>query len=90
MASTHIEIQSTASRLSAELRSFIDRLNDIVNDGKDIKEIMDQVAMGSDWAALATKLGTSSSDAEAVYNTLGSVNTELAGPFIAQLTSRCG
>ena len=45
MASAHIEIQSTASRLSAQVRSFIDRLNDIVNDGRDIKEIFDQDAV---------------------------------------------
>lgn len=94
MASTHILITGTAGSLSANVRSFVDRLNDLVNDGKDIKEVMDQVAAGGDWAALATYLGLSGEDAEtnaeAVYNMMGSVNTELAGLFIAQLTSRCG
>jgi len=94
VASTHILITGTAGSLSANVRSFIDRLNAVVNDGNDIKEIMDSVAFGGDWTTLATYLGLSGDDAatnaEAVYNLLGSVNTELAGAFIAQLTSRCG
>jgi len=90
MASAHIEIQSTASRLSAQVRSFIDRLNDIVNDGRDIKEIFDQVAMGGDWNALATKLGVTVEEAQAVYNLMGSIKGELEGTFITQLTARCG
>lgn len=95
MTSTHIEIQSNASALSAKVRSFIDRLNDVVNDAKDIKEIMDSVAFGEDWSALAIKLGfpddqTGWSNAQTVYNLFGSVSNDLQGAFIAQLTSRCG
>lgn len=90
MASTHIEIPSTASRLSADVRSFIDRLEAIVNDCGDIKAIMDQVAMGGDYDSLGTYLGTSAAHAESVYNLIGSVKGELEATFITQLTSRCG
>jgi len=94
MASTHILITGTAGDLSADVRSFVDRLTALVDDGVNIKAVMDQVAAGGDWAALATYLGLSGenagANAEAVYNMLGSVNTELAGVFIGQLTSRCG
>lgn len=94
MASTHILITGTAGDLSADVRSFVDRLTALVDDGVNIKAVMDQVAAGGDWTTLVTYLGLSgdnaAANAEAVYNMLGSVNTELAGPFIAQLTSRCG
>lgn len=95
MASIHIEIQSDASALSAKVRSLIDRLNDVVNDARDIKEIMDSVAFESDWSALAVKLGFPNDEvgwanAETVYNLFGSVSLDLQGAFIAQLTSRCG
>ena len=94
MASTHNLITGTAGDLSADVRSFVDRLTALVDDGVNIKAVMDQVAAGVDWASLAMYLGLSgdnaATNAEAVYNLFGSVNTELAGAFIAQLTSRCG
>jgi len=90
MASAHIEIPSTASRLSSEVRSFVDSLRRVVHQADDIKAIMDQVAMGGDWNALATKLGVTVEEAQAVYNLMGSVKGELEGTFITQLTARCG
>ena len=88
--SSHIEVTPSASRLSADVRSFIDTLERIVNDVGDIKSIMDQVALGGDYDSLGTKLGVSAADAEAVYNLIGSVKGELEATFITQLTSRCG
>ncbi len=90
MASSHIEVVSTASRLGADVRSFIGQLQRTVDDVNRIKAVADQVALGGDWDALALKLGTTAADAEAVYNLLGSVDTELSGPFVAQFLSRCG
>jgi len=90
MASQHIEIPSTASRLSADVRSAIDRLEALQDDFANIKAIMDQVAYGSDWATLGTYLGISEADAETVYNIWGSANTELAATFLSQLQARLG
>lgn len=90
MASAHIEITGTASRLSADVRSAIDSLEALQDKFSDIKAILDQVALGSDWAALATKLGTTSAEAEAVYNLWGSATTEINATFLTQLQGRCG
>lgn len=90
MATAHIEVVATASRLGSDIRQLIAQLQRVVDDCDKCKAISDQVALGGDWAALATKLGTTAQDAEAVYNLLGSVNTELHGAFVTQLLGRCG
>jgi len=90
MASAHIEITGTASRLSSDVRNAIDSLEALQNQFSDIKAIMDQVAMGSDWDSLATKLGISAADAETVYNLWGSANTEINATFLTQLQGRLG
>lgn len=90
MASAHIEITGTASRLSADVRTAIDQLETLQDRFSDIKAILDQVAMGGDWAALATKLGVSVGDAEAVYNLWGSATTEINATFLTQLQGRLG
>lgn len=90
MASTHIEIPSTASRLSANMRTLVSQLRNVQELCDEIKDISDQVAFGQDWTALGEYLGISAAEAETVYNLLGSVNTELNGTFINQFLSRCG
>lgn len=90
MSTAHIEITGTASRLSSDVRQAVDQLEALQNKFGDIKAIMDQVAMDGDWEALATKLGTSVADAEAVYNLWGSANLEIGGTFLTQLQSRLG
>lgn len=90
MASTHIEIPSTASRLSVDLRSAIDRLVQLQADWQDAKDVMDQVAMAGDWAALALKLGVTDVEAQAVYNLFGSANTEIRATFLTQIAGRLG
>ena len=90
MPSAHIEITGTASRLASDVRSAVDQLETLQNRFSDIKAIMDQVALGGDWAALATKLGVSETDAEAVYNLWGSANTEINAAFLTQLQGRLG
>lgn len=63
----YIEIQSTASRLSAEIRAFVDNVRTLQNQGRKIKGILDQVTYEGDWDALATKLNVSANDAQTVY-----------------------
>lgn len=91
MASNFISIGS-----SPHGRGFLrlmDRLNGVLNDLADSKANFDQIAAGSDFEALAEKLGMdSATDAEAVYNLVGSLNDALnsgnAASFFAQLRSR--
>jgi len=90
MASQHIEIPSTASRLSTDVRSAIDRLEALQSDWQEIKNILDQVAYGDDYASLATALGVSEADAETIYNLWGSANTELHATFLTQVQARLG
>lgn len=90
MASTHIEVSSVTSRYSSEFRSLVDRLRDIQELSQKLKDIGDQMAFGSDFAALGAYLGVSAGDAETIYSILGSANTELHGTFITQMLSRLG
>lgn len=90
MASTHIEIPSTASRLSADFRSAIDRARTLQNDVIKIKDIADTVASGGDWAALATYLGTDATDAETAYNLLTSIQDEFTSADYNAFIDRLG
>jgi hypothetical protein len=91
MASAHIEINGTGSRHNVGLRQLVDDLVATRAKATQLKAVFDQTALGGDWQALAGLLDIGSvEEAEAVYNLLGSVVTELNGPFIAQLTGRVG
>ena len=90
MASAHIEVSGSATRLNGELRAFVDLLRQTCERGAKLKAIADQAALGGDWAGLGAAFGLSAADAETTYNLLGSVNTELAGAFISQMRSRLG
>lgn len=90
MASQHIEIPSTASRLSADVRRFVDNARALQELGVKIKDIADQVSSGSDWAALATKLGTDATSAETVYNLITNVQDDLATADYNALLDRLG
>ena len=90
MASQHIEIPSTASRLSADVRRAIDTLEALQSDFQEIKNVMDQVASDSDWASLATYLGTSQADAESVYNLWTAANTSIRVANLDNVQARLG
>ena len=90
MASAYIDISGTATTHSGELLSFIRQLRQLSEQAAELKDRYDQMAMGGDFAALAGFLGLSEADATAIYNLLGSVNTELHGSFTAQLLARAG
>lgn len=70
MASTHIEINGSATRLNIVLRHNIEQMRHIRDDMAWCKGILDTVSAGSDWAALGTALGLSATDAQTVYNLL--------------------
>lgn len=92
MASTYISLVGNETRLAGQMRSFIDRLQDVREDAARLKAIADQAAAGGDWEGLRAAFGfTSVADAEAAYNLLGSVNTTLStDAFITQMLSRIG
>jgi hypothetical protein len=90
MASAYIDISGTATTHSGELLSFIRQLRQIGEQSAELKSRYDQMAMGGDWTALAGYLDLNEADAQAIYNMLGSVNTELHGTFISQLLARAG
>jgi hypothetical protein len=91
MASAHIAITGTASRHNEQLRRLVDDLVRVRGNATQLKAVFDQTALGGDWPALAALLGIeSATDAEAIYNLMGSVVTELNGPFIGQMTGRVG
>jgi hypothetical protein len=78
VANQHIEIPSTASRLSADVRRFVDAARSLQELGIKIKDISDQVSSGGDWASLATYLGTDATDAETVYNLITNIQDDLS------------
>jgi hypothetical protein len=90
MASQHIEIPTTASRLSASVRAFIDLARSLQEQGVKIKDIMDQVSSGGDWAVLATYLGIDATDAETVYNLITNVQDDLGASDYNALIDRLG
>ncbi len=90
MASAYINVSNSATPHSIELYGFISQLRQLVEQSQELKDRYDQMAMGGDFAALAGFLGLSEADATAIYNLIGSVNTELHGPFTAQLLARAG
>lgn len=55
-----------------------------------VKDIMDQVAASSDWASLATYLGTSQADAETAYNLWAAVIDDVTSADYNNLIDRLG
>lgn len=90
MASTHIEIRGSDSRMASSVRSAVDRLRDVQEQVAMVKDVMEQVAMDGDYDALAAKLNITAAEAQAVYNLWGSANTEIRATFLAQLVARLG
>ena len=90
MASTHIEIPSTASRLSALVRRTVDNGRRFQEDIEQIVDIAQQVASGGDWDALSGKLGTTAGEAETVYNLFVALNTALDAAVLNNVLDRLG
>ena len=90
MSSMHIEITSTASRLSALVRGTVDRGRNFQEDIEQIVDVAQQVASGADWDALATKLGVSAGEAETVYNLLVALNNAMGVAVFNDVLDRLG
>lgn len=100
MASAHIEIVGSVSRHNRELRNFLDQLQVVVDKVDEIKATYDQLALGADWPALAAALShatdaayphnVDATDAETIYNLIGSVQTELSATNITSILGRLG
>lgn len=88
MASAHIEVSATATRMSSELRYFVTLLQQVQDQSDKLSAAYSQFA--ADYAALAAALSLSAADAEAVATLIGSVEGALNDAFIAQFLSRCG
>ncbi|MCP4536241.1 MAG: hypothetical protein GY832_03770 [Chloroflexi bacterium] len=90
MASQHVEITGTASRLARDFRNFVDGLRIAQQSGGRVDGIVEQVASGGDWAALGTELGIDAADAETTYNLLQSALVHLNDAAITALLDRLG
>ena len=89
--SAHI-YPTTQTRLAGELNTLVSQMQDVHARAEKLKLILDQIAIGGDYASLATELGyTTAADAEAAYNLLGSaLADDINGSFYTQMISRMG
>ena len=99
MASTHINITGGGSRFASDLRGGIDALRSVKQQFGKIDDVIEQIASGGDWEALATYLGfpldqdnlaQSLADAETVYNLLQAATPDINSANIALLIDRLG
>lgn len=90
MASTHVNIESTASRLSAQVRNLVDEARRTYEDADKVKNICDEVQTGGDWAALAEKLGTTTASAQVVYTLLTAFLTAVKTADYRAVINRLG
>jgi hypothetical protein len=90
MASTHIEITATASRLGAETRSLIDTARRVYADADKVKNVADEVSKGDDWPALALKWGCTAAEAQAAYGLLTAFATNVKLVEYRQFIKRLG
>lgn len=90
MANQHIVIVPGASPLSQRTLTLIETVFNMVDQSRRVKAVYDQVASGGDFAALAEKLGTTTAEAEQVYNLVTSFNTALNNAVVTNLAHRLG
>ena len=90
MASEFIAISSTATPYAGEFRSFLAQLRQVTELSAELKARWDSMAMGADWTKLGEYLDVTPTEAETLYNLLGSVNGQINGTFVAQLLARAG
>lgn len=87
----HITISNSPTRVNGLLREGVDQLQKACDQIIRLKAIVDQAAVSSGWANLATCLGIeSSADAETIYNLLTAVDTTLADSDITTFLAVLG
>lgn len=90
MASQHIEINGTATRLNGELRRFTDGLRDIMNDHERLLGIFAEISNGGDWDALGDALDLSVADAQTVASYLSAIEDEMTATQLVTFVNRLG
>lgn len=90
MASAHILILRNGNKPhTTEILALVGAMRDAKQRAERMKAVFDQIALGDDWASLATALDITSTQAETVYNLLSSlqddVNTADYEAFIDRL-----
>ena len=91
MASQHIEVVATASRLSALVRRTVDAGRGFQEDIVKITDIFEAVAYGGDWESLRVKLGLDTqAQAETVYNLFVALNAALDANVFNHVLDRLG
>ena len=89
MPNQHIEINQ-AVRLGAVLFNAVSGLQPTLDKFANVKAIMDQVAVGGDWAAIEAQFGVPSGNGEIVYNLVTACNNALHTVEIETVTERLG
>jgi hypothetical protein len=96
MSSAHFR-PTTQTRLAGEMNGYIQSMRGLDANLPQFKAILDQIAAGGDYAALAAELGFPNTqegieDATSAYNLIGSLVVELGtqSPFWKQVISRMG
>ena len=90
MATQHIEITGTSSRLASKTRQLIDQLRQVQELAAEVNDINQQVASGGDFTALGGQLGVTAGNAEIVYNLIVAVQTPLNTSDVNSVIDRLG
>ena len=79
MTSQHIRIRRDSDLpLTGDVRALVDGARALQELAVKVKDVMDQMASGSDWSALGTELGLDATDAQTVYNLVTAVMDEVS------------
>lgn len=91
MTTNHIEITGQESRLAAEVRRLIDRTDDLQNEMKRMKLVMDEAgASSADWVAVETAFGFKSGTAVTIYDLLNKAQVKINSADIDNFVNRLG
>ena len=90
MASQHIEITGTESRLAGDMRRFVDALRRVQDDHARLAGILAAAYNGSDANGLAVALGLPEADAGTVYTYLNAITDEINATQLKQFIDRLG
>lgn len=90
MASQHIEIKGNETRLSGNLRSFIDSLRRVMDDHSRLLAILNEAYTGNDGNGLAVALGIPEAQAVTVRQYLAAIEDEINAAQLITFVNRLG
>lgn len=90
MASQHIEITGTETRISGDLRRFIDTLRRAMNEHERLLGVLDEAYTGNDANGLAVALGLPSAQAMTVRTYLAAIQDEMTASQLVTFVNRLG